>query len=595
MQPDKPLIVQSDKTLLLEVNNPYFEEARNELGMFADLEKSPEYMHFYRISPLSLWNAASSKITYDEICDTLIKYSKYEIPQNVLVDIRAQISRYGKVQLVKEIFSLEDKKEGEGPQGESSEKKDANERLAITSQEAVYIKEISSHKTIMPFIEEKVGPNKFYIKPNTRGFIKQALIKIGYPVEDLAGYEDGDPYNFELLDKTGRGKNFIIRDYQKSSIDVFYMDGKIDGGSGVIVLPCGAGKTIVGIGVINKIRMETLILVTNTLSIRQWHQELLDKTDIKAEDIGEYSGEKKEIKPITIATYNILTYRKKKGEDFTHFHLFTKKNWGLIIYDEVHLLPAPVFRMTSEIQAKRRLGLTATLIREDGLEEDVFSLIGPKKYDVPWKELEKKAWIAQAACVEIRIPMDPGLRLKYATASDRDKFRIASENHAKIELAQYIVDYFPDANILIIGQYIQQLERFASHFKYPLITGKVPTREREVLYDEFRKGHIKVLIVSKVANFSIDLPDANIAIQISGTFGSRQEEAQRLGRILRPKETGENKASFFSLVTADSVEERFAENRQRFLAEQGYNYSIYNQKDFKFPINNCVTPKLTVQ
>lgn len=590
MQSDKPLIVQSDKTLLLEVNNPYFEEARNLLGLFAELEKSPEYMHFYRISPLSLWNAASSKLTYDEIVDTLYKFSKYDVPQNVLVDIREQIGRYGKIKLIKE-----ESEQAEDVKISSSSRPRTRfkERLAIYSAEPVYIKEISNHKSVMPFIEEKASPNKFYIKPNTRGFIKQALIKIGYPVEDLAGYEEGDPFRFNLLKIANSGREFVIRDYQRESVNVFYLDGRIDGGSGVIVLPCGAGKTIVGIGVMHKIQTETLILVTNTLSIRQWHQELLDKTDAKAEDIGEYSGEKKEIKPITIATYNILTYRKKKGEEFSHFHLFTEKNWGLIIYDEVHLLPAPVFRMTSEIQAKRRLGLTATLIREDGLEEDVFSLIGPKKFDVPWKDLEKKSWIAQAECVEIRIPMDPGLRFKYATSSDRDKFRIASENIAKIELAESIIEWYPGANVLIIGQYIKQLEKFAEHFGYPLITGKLPTREREKLYAEFRKGNIKVLIVSKVANFSIDLPDANIAIQISGTFGSRQEEAQRLGRIIRPKETGENRAYFFSLVTADSVEERFAENRQRFLAEQGYNYSIYNQEDFHFPLDPHAHKKLS--
>jgi DNA excision repair protein ERCC-3 len=568
---ENPLIIQSDKTLLLEVNNPYFEEARNIIGQFADLEKSPEYMHFYRISPLSLWNAASAKISYEQIKDALYRFSKYEVPQNVLADVREQINRYGKIKLIKE--------DSEG----------GGFRLAITSAEAPFIKEITNQKTVIPYIEEKAGPNKFYIKANSRGFIKQALIKIGYPVEDLAGYEKGAPYSFDILETTNSNQTFEIRDYQRDSIDVFYREGKVDGGSGVIVLPCGAGKTIVGIGVMGKIQAETLVLVTNTLSIRQWYQELTDKTTIPPEDIGEYSGERKEIKPITIATYNILTYRKKKGEDFSHFHLFTEKKWGLIIYDEVHLLPAPVFRMTSEIQAIRRLGLTATLIREDGLEEDVFSLIGPKKYDVPWKDLEKKSWIAQAECVEVRQPMDPGLRMKYATASDREKFRIASENPAKIEVTEQIIEEFPDANILIIGQYIQQLEKFSKKFGYPLITGKLPNREREKLYAAFRKGEEKVLIVSKVANFSVDLPDANIAIQISGTFGSRQEEAQRLGRILRPKQAGDNKAYFFSLVSSDSVEERFAENRQRFLAEQGYNYSIYNQEDFRFPLPQSPT------
>ncbi len=554
----KPLIIQSDKTLLLEVDNPEFEECRTHISRFAELEKSPEYLHTYRISPLSLWNAASSKLTSDEIVDSLEKYARYSIPKNVINEIREQISRYGKVKLVME-------EDGE---------------LAIISNEKGFIQEISAHRSIQPFIQQRLSTEKILVKKEYRGHIKQALIKIGFPVEDLAGYDEGNKYGFNLRPTTKEGKKFGMRDYQRASIDVFHAGGRNEGGSGVVVLPCGAGKTIVGMGVMQLIGAETLILVTNTLSIRQWKNEILDKTDIPESDIGEYSGETKEIKPVTIATYNILTHRKKKGSDFTHFHIFSANNWGLIVYDEVHLLPAPVFRMTSELQAKRRLGLTATLVREDGLEEDVFSLIGPKKYDVPWKELESKSWIAEAKCVEIRVGMDEELRLKYSISDDREKFRLASENPEKIRAIDMILNKHKNSNILVIGQYINQLEMISEHFKIPLITGKTQLSERQELYSAFRNGKIKSLVVSKVANFSIDLPDANIAIQVSGTFGSRQEEAQRLGRILRPKKN-DNTAIFYSLISRDTSEERFGQNRQLFLTEQGYEYEIYTYDQFK--------------
>lgn len=432
---------------------------------------------------------------------------------------------------------------------------------------------------MQPYIESTIA-DKIYIKKEFRGHIKQALIKIGFPVEDLAGYDEGNKYGFNLKPTTKSGRKFGMRDYQRASVEVFHAGGGNEGGSGVVVLPCGAGKTIVGIGVMQIVGAETLILVTNTLSIRQWKNEILDKTDIPESDIGEYSGEVKEIKPITIATYNILTHRKKKGGDFTHFHLFSANNWGLIVYDEVHLLPAPVFRMTSELQAKRRLGLTATLVREDGLEEDVFSLIGPKKYDVPWKELESKSWIAEAKCREIRVSMDDDLRMRYSIADDREKFRLASENPEKMKAIDLIMKKHSESHLLVIGQYINQLEEISKYFKIPLITGKTPLGERQELYDAFRSGRIKSLVVSKVANFSIDLPDANIAIQVSGTFGSRQEEAQRLGRILRPK--GEdNTAVFYSLISRDTNEERFGQNRQLFLTEQGYEYEIYTLDQFR--------------
>lgn len=553
----KPLIVQSDKTLLVEVDNPEFEDCRAVVSRFAELEKSPEYLHTYRISPLSLWNAASSGMSAEIIVEGLEKFARYSIPKNVVNEIKEQISRYGKVKLVKE---------------ETGE-------LVIISNEKGFLQEIANHRAVQPFIQERISTDKIVVKKEYRGHIKQALIKIGFPVEDLAGYDEGNKYGFNLRGSTKEGRSFGMRDYQRSSIEVFHAGGRNEGGSGVVVLPCGAGKTIVGIGVMQLIGAETLILVTNTLSIRQWKNEILDKTDIPESDIGEYSGETKEIKPITIATYNILTHRKKKGSDFTHFHIFSANNWGLIVYDEVHLLPAPVFRMTSELQAKRRLGLTATLVREDGLEEDVFSLIGPKKYDVPWKELENKSWIAQAKCIEVRVPMDEELRLKYSVSDDREKFRLASENPEKLTAIDMILKKFNQSNILIIGQYINQLEFISEKFKIPLITGKTPLGERQELYQAFRSGQIKSLVVSKVANFSIDLPDANIAIQVSGTFGSRQEEAQRLGRILRPKE-GNNTATFFSLISRDTSEERFGQNRQLFLTEQGYEYEIYTLDQF---------------
>jgi len=554
----RPLIVQSDKTLLLEVDSPLFEEARSIIGKFAELEKSPEYLHTYRITPLSLWNAGASKLSAENIIDALYKYSKYPVPQNINAEVTRQIDRYGKIKLLR----------------------DEKGELILFSKEESYLKEIFRSKKVQPYIEGMKDKNAIYVKNDYRGHIKQALIRLGFPVDDQAGYDKGSEYKFGLRDVCKHGGKFVIRDYQQMAVSSFYADGSIEGGSGVVVLPCGAGKTIVGIGAMEKVGAQTLILVTNTLSIRQWRDEILDKTTIPIEDIGEYSGDKKEIKPITIATYNILTHRKNKGGEFTHFHLFSSNNWGLILYDEVHLLPAPVFRMTSELQAKRRLGLTATLVREDGLEEDVFSLIGPKKLDVPWKELEKKSWIAQAQCIEVRVSMRSFLRGMYSVADDREKFRFSSENPEKMRVIGTLLENYKKDQVLIIGQYLDQLRKISRKFNLPLITGKTPLNERSELYHAFREKKISALVVSKVANFSIDLPDANIAIQVSGTFGSRQEEAQRLGRILRPKSEG-NKAFFYSVITQESSEERFSHNRQLFLTEQGYEYIIYSYDQFK--------------
>ena len=559
----KPLIVQSDNTLLLEVDHPDFEATRDDISPFSELEKSPEHIHTYRITPLSLWNAAASGLNADDIMKKLDIYSRYEIPQPVIATIQEQMKRYG-------LLSL----------------KMDNDDLILHSKDPVLLNEMTYNKKIQNYLIERLDAERIKVKKIYRGHIKQALIKIGFPVEDLAGYEEGDPCEINIKPTGPDETGLELRDYQDSAINAFHRGGGPDGGSGVVVLPCGAGKTIIGIGTMDILKTQTLILVTNTIALRQWKDELLAKTTIDPDLVGEYSGDKKEIKPITIATYNILTYRKNKNEEFLHFDIFNSKNWGLIIYDEVHLLPAPVFRLTSEIQSKRRLGLTATLIREDGLETDVFSLIGPKKFDMPWKILEKSNWIATALCTEIRIELPEEDKMEYSLSKDREKFRIASENPRKIEYVRQIINYHKDANIIIIGQYISQLKAFAKAFNFPLITGSTPLAEREDLYKRFRTGDIKYIIVSKVANFSIDLPDANVAIQISGTFGSRQEEAQRLGRILRPKKD-ENTAFFYTIITSNSVEEKFAHNRQLFLTEQGYIYTILNEDTFSEKFGNA--------
>ncbi|MGQ9842621.1 MAG: DNA repair helicase XPB [Spirochaetota bacterium] len=552
----KPLIVQSDNTLLLEVDNPLYEEVRDAILPFAELEKSPEHIHTYRITPLSLWNAASAGLSTKVILSRIERYSRYAVPSIVITTIKEQMDRYGLLILTKR-----------------------GDNLILQSSDVHIIREIITHRAIQKFVEGQISEYELTIKPNSRGHIKQALIKIGFPVEDKAGYVDGDPCPFELRSVTASSMPFIIRDYQQDAMNSFYRSGSDEGGSGVIVLPCGAGKTIVGIGIMHLYQTKTLICVTNTVALRQWIDELLDKTTLTKDMIAEYSGDSKDIKPVTIATYNILTYRRKKEDEFKHFSLFTQNNWGLIIYDEVHLLPAPVFRMTAEIQSRRRLGLTATLVREDGLETDVFSLIGPKKFDLPWKILEQCNWIAKAICTEVRIELLESVRYQYTVAGDRQKFRIASENEKKLHYVDQLLKAHPNDRVLIIGQYIDQLEKIQKRLAFPLITGSTPVKEREQLYKQFKEGTITRLIVSKVANFSIDLPDANVAIQVSGTFGSRQEEAQRLGRILRPK-PGDNTAYFYSLISAHTVEENFAHNRQLFLTEQGYAYIIMNESMF---------------
>lgn len=556
---DKPVIVQSDRSILLETDGPEFENARDALASFAEVVKSPEHIHTYRITALSLWNAASMGMTAHEIIEALAAYSRYELPQNVVADIRDMVGRYGRLKL---------HRTDEGG-------------LALVCDEPVLIRELLSHNLLKPFIQGVPRGDRILVKPEDRGNVKCALTKLGFPVEDLAGYADGAPLEIGLRESCLSGRPFSLRRYQKESVDAFYLNGSNRGGSGVIVLPCGAGKTIVAIGAMAAVKTHTLILATNTVALRQWKSELLDKTTLQDEDIGEYSGDEKIIRPVTIATYQVLTYRKTKDSEFTHFSIFDQGQWGLIIYDEVHMLPAPVFRATAGIQARRRLGLTATLVREDAREDEVFSLIGPKKYDVPWKVLEKQGWIAEALCTEIRTALPADQRFEYAIAPKRNKFRIASTNPNKVVLCELLAERHRGDNVLIIGQYLSQLKQLARHFNAPIITGQTPVRRRQELYQAFRMGEFKLLIVSKVANFAIDLPDANVAIQVSGTFGSRQEEAQRLGRILRPKSAPGAIARFYSIVSKDTCDQDFSMKRQLFLTEQGYRYEILNADELE--------------
>ena len=551
--PQNPLIVQSDRSIFLETDNQFYEDARDQLARFAELEKSPEHLHTYRISPLSLWNAAAAGMDSTEIINVLGRFSKYEIPNNVVEIIREQVARYGRLKLVKAGTGM----------------------LALESTDEALLAEIAQHKAVIPYIENEISPFRFEVNAGNRGYLKQALIKIGFPVEDLAGYQDGSPLSLAIMPVSKSGKPFGLRRYQEDAIARYWASGDVRGGSGVLVLPCGAGKTVIGMGIMEKVRMHTLILTTNVTALHQWREELLDKTDIDPKDIAEYSGENKSIGPVTIATYQILTYRHSKTSPFVHFGIFDEHNWGLIIYDEVHLLPAPVFRAVAVLQSRRRLGLTATLVREDGKEDDVFSLIGPKKVDIPWHDLEAQGWIAEAKCVEYRLALSPEKRMDYALSEKRKKYTIASTNPRKMDVIHMLLERHAKDQVLIIGQYIDQLKKIAEELDAELITGSVKNDVRDILYEKFRSGQIKQLVVSKVANFAVDIPSANVAIQVSGTFGSRQEEAQRLGRILRPKE-GDNIAHFYSVVTRDTIDQEFAMNRQLFLTEQGYKYEIIN-------------------
>ena len=577
MNPNGAIIVQSNLEIMVEVDNPNYESARDAIAPFTELVKSPEHLHTYKISHLSLWNAAATGLRAPEVLERLDSQSRYPVPQSVITEVEDYMARYGLLRLRKE-----------------------GDKLLLESDDTYMFAEICHLKEVEPFVLKFLDDKHAEVDPERRGHLKMALTNAGFPVEDLAGYIQGDPLPIKLRETTLAGKKFELRDYQKEAAQVFYASGSEKGGSGVIVLPCGSGKTVIGLATMALIQTKTLILTPNISASRQWIREICDKTDLTEDMVKEYSGEVKEIGPVTVATYQILTQRKKvkdpnkQGEpepddlteeevkkELSNFPLFSQQKWGLMIYDEVHLLPAPVFRLSTEMQATRRLGLTATLVREDHKETEVFSLIGPKKYDIPWRVLEAQGWIATADCNEIRIPMETELKMKYALAPIREKITLASTNPEKTDIVERLLAHFnkPDDRVLIIGQYIDQLEALAEDLQIPLITGKTPNKERERLYAAFRNGEQKNLMVSKVGNFAIDLPDANILIQISGTFGSRQEEAQRLGRILRPKSDG-GTAHFYSIVTQDSKEQEFAMNRQLFLTEQGYAYKIIKRGDW---------------
>ena len=590
---DKPLIVQSDKTLLLDVHSPAAEECRNALIPFAELEKSPEHLHTYRLTPLSLWNAASCGFSTEDAIEVLKKFSRYEVPQVVCAWIEQVGLRFGKLIILPDFT--------EKTEAESELEKEGEFLFLVTENANIYA-EIKATRALEKYlIPYPIDTEEYYKFKNTnsnlpiygfklslmdRGTIKQELLKLGWPVKDEVPLREGEPLNINLRKETNNGKPLTIRGYQEEAAKALVGDKGPGTGFGTIVLPCGAGKTVVGMTIMSMLKTSTLIVTTNISAVHQWIEELLDKTDLTKDDIAEYTGENKEIKPVTVATYQVLTWRPNKEGDYPHFKLFKERDWGLIIYDEVHMLPAPVFRVTAEIQAIRRVGLTATLVREDGCEGYVFSLVGPKRYDVPWKELEISGWIADAECIEVRVDLPMEKEIDYAVADSRSKHRIASENPAKVELVEELVKRFPEDKILIIGQYIDQLHQIAEMLKVPIITGKTKNSERDVIYQQFRNGDIRVLVVSKVANFAIDLPDASMAIQVSGTFGSRQEEAQRLGRILRPKN---RKARFFSLISRSTVEEEFGANRQKFLAEQGYEYKLVRSLD---EYTNCIESKI---
>ncbi len=582
MQFDNPLIVQSDRTLLLDVHAPRAEECRNALIPFAELERSPEHLHTYRLTALSLWNASGAGFTVHQAIDVLREFARYDVPQSVEAWIEETAGRFGKLRLVQGPLILQNNSKEKNPcfieylylvtespfvfkeiQASSVGKK------LLTECEYQQPKEVSDKDKVEVSPKEK--ENCFMLNLTDRGTVKQELLKLGWPVKDDVPLSEGEPLNINLRTTTLHGKPFNIRHYQKEAASALVGNKGPGTGFGTIVLPCGAGKTIVGMTVMDLLKTNTLIITTNISAVHQWIEELLDKTDLTQEQIAEYTGENKTIKPVTVATYQILTWRPDKEGPYPHFSLFRQNNWGLIIYDEVHMLPAPVFRVTAEIQAIRRVGLTATLVREDGLEGNVFSLVGPKRYDVPWKDLESSGWIASAECIEIRLDLSGDIELEYAVAEPRKKHRIASENPQKLKVVETLVRDNPEDKILIIGQYLAQLEEIAKFLNVPVITGKTPNEERDKIYADFRLGKIRTLVVSKVANFAIDLPDASMAIQVSGTFGSRQEEAQRLGRILRPKE---RKSRFFTLITRNTVEEDFGSNRQKFLAEQGYAYKV---------------------
>lgn len=546
---DGPLIVQSDKTLLLEIGHPDAPAARAQIAPFAELERSPEHIHTYRITPLALWNARAAGHDAEQVVDALVRWSRFPVPQALLVDVVDTMGRYGRLVL----------------------QSHPTLGLIMLSRDRAVLEEILRNKKVAPMLGARLDQDTVAVHPSERGRLKQALLKVGWPAEDEAGYVDGEAHPISLDTSSG----WELRSYQADAVAGFWA-----GGSGVVVLPCGAGKTLVGAAAMAQAEATTLILVTNTVAGRQWKRELIARTSLTEEEIGEYSGERKEIRPVTIATYQVMT--RKTGGVYKHLDLFDARNWGLVIYDEVHLLPAPVFRMTADLQSRRRLGLTATLVREDGREGDVFSLIGPKRYDAPWKDIESQGWIAPAECTEVRVTLTDAERLSYAVAEPEERYKIASTARTKLPVVRSILDRHPGEPTLVIGAYLDQLDELGEALNAPIIQGSTRNAERERLYDAFRTGEVPVLVVSKVANFSVDLPEATVAVQVSGTFGSRQEEAQRLGRLLRPKGDG-RQAHFYSVVSRDTLDTDYAAHRQRFLAEQGYAYRIVDADDLLGP------------
>jgi len=541
---DGPLIVQSDKTLLLEIDHEQADACRKAIAPFAELERSPEHVHTYRLTPLGLWNARAAGHDAEQVIDVLLTFSRYPVGHSLLVDIAETMDRYGRLRL----------------------EKHPTHGLVLSTTDRPVLEEVIRAKKIAGMLGSRIDDDSVVVHPSERGNLKQALLKLGWPAEDLAGYVDGEAHEIHLNEDGWR-----LRDYQRQAAEAFW-----HGGSGVVVLPCGAGKTLVGAASMAQAKATTLILVTNTVSARQWKAELIKRTSLTEDEIGEYSGTKKEVRPVTIATYQVLTTRRKGV--YSHLELLDARDWGLIVYDEVHLLPAPIFRMTADLQARRRIGLTATLIREDGREGDVFSLIGPKRFDAPWKDIESQGWIAPADCVEVRVTLPQSERIAYATADPEERYRLAACTPAKSRVAEQLVAQHEGEQTLVIGQYLDQLDELGAHLGAPVIKGTTPIKEREELFEAFRSGEINLLVVSKVANFSVDLPEATVAIQVSGSFGSRQEEAQRLGRLLRPKTDGRT-ARFYAIVSRDTVDADFAQNRQRFLAEQGYAYRIIDSED----------------
>jgi DNA excision repair protein ERCC-3 len=548
--PDNALVVQSDCSVLLDLHSPRAAKAREAIAPFAELVKSPEHVHTYRLTPLSIWNARAAGLAADEMVAALHEHSRYPVPENVDQTVLDLAGRFGRVVITRE-----------------------NGLLRCTCGDAVIAELLSRDRKAGKYLADRIDDTSFRVDPGYRGVLKQALVSAGYPAEDLAGYLSGDALNVSLRDRTISGTPFSVREYQRQAAESFYASGSARGGSGVIVLPCGAGKTIVGLAAMEMVGQTTLVLTTSLTSVTQWRREICDKTSLLPDEIAEYTGEQKSTGPVTLTTYQILTWRSDRESHFPHLELFRTRPWGLIIYDEVHLLPAPVFRATADLQARRRLGLTATLVREDNREGDVFALIGPKRFDVPWRDLERQNWIASATCVEERIPMTQERRMEYALANRRAQFRIAAENPAKMDRLRQLLEQHEEGRVLIIGEYIAQVEAIAKEIGAPLVTGKTPQAGREQIYDRFRRGELRCIVLSKVGNFAIDLPDADVLIQVSGMFGSRQEEAQRLGRILRPKADG-RAAHFFTLVSRDTREEEFAHHRKLFLTERGYSYQV---------------------